>query len=134
MKNIGIALITLVCFASCGDDKKTEDSGSTSGGDTAISAGPPPEPTADPEVAKGLDLAAKSDCFTCHKLNETSVGPSYAAVAAKYKGQMPGIADTLAGKILKGGAGVWGTVPMTPHPTMSKEDAKSMVAYIMSIQ
>ncbi len=133
MKNIGIALFALMLMASCGDDKKTDTSASTSGGDTSISAGPPPEPAADPEVNKGLDLAAKSDCFTCHKLNETSVGPSYAAVAAKYKGQ-PGIADSLAGKIIKGGAGVWGTVPMTPHPTLSKEDAKSMVAYIMSIK
>ncbi len=134
MKNISVALFALIMLASCGDDKKSNTEASSSGGDTSISAGPAPEPTADLEVTKGLDLAAKSDCFTCHKLNETSVGPSYAAVASKYKSQMPGIADSLASKIIHGGTGNWGQVPMTPHPTLSKEDAKSMVTYIMSIQ
>lgn len=134
MKNIGIALCTILILASCGDGKtKTDETtGTTTSTDTAAAA--PAEPTTDPEIQKGLDLAAKSDCFTCHKLNETSTGPSYASVAAKYKSQMSGIADTLVNKIIKGGSGNWGAVPMTPHPMLSKEDAKSIVTYVMSIQ
>ncbi len=42
--------------------------------------------------------------------------------------------DSLPGKVIKGGAGVWGTIPMTPHPTVSQEDAKAMVMYVMSIK
>jgi cytochrome c len=134
MKNIGIALCSVIILASCGDGDKTKTTDTAATADTMAAAPAPAEPATDPEVAKGLDLAAKSDCFTCHKLNEASVGPSYAAVAAKYKSQMPAIADTLVGKILKGGSGNWGVVPMTPHPMLSKEDAKSIVAYVMSIQ
>lgn len=126
MKNTAIAFFTLMSFASCGDGDKTTDTTQTA--DTA-SVTPPVAAAAHP----GLDLAAKSDCFTCHKLNEVSVGPSYAAVAAKYKGQA-GIADTLVSKIIKGGTGVWGAALMTPHPTLSKEDARTMVDYIMTIE
>ncbi len=62
-----------------------------------------------------------------------AIGPSYAEVAAKYTGNQIAI-DSLPGKIIKGGAGVWGTIPMTPHPTISAEDAKAMVTYVMSIK
>lgn len=134
MKNFGLALFSLILLASCGDGDKTKTTDTTTTADTTATAPAAVEPAADPEATKGLDLAAKSDCFTCHKLNETSTGPSYAAVAAKYKSQMPGIADTLVSKILKGGSGNWGTIPMTPHPALSKEDAKSIVAYVMSIK
>ncbi len=127
-----MALCTVIILASCGGDDKTKNDSATT--DTTANASAPVEPAADPEVAKGLDLAAKSDCFTCHKLNETSVGPSYAAVAAKYKSQMPAIADTLVSKIIKGGSGNWGAAVMTPHPMLSKEEAKSIVTYVMSIQ
>lgn len=133
MKNIGIALFSIIVLASCGDGDKAKTTDTTTA-DTAATVTAPAEPAANPEVTKGLDLAAKSDCFTCHKLNETSVGPSYASVAAKYSSQMPTIADTLVSKIIKGGSGNWGAVPMTPHPAMSVEDAKSIVAYVMSIK
>ena len=86
--------------------------------------------TKDPAYALGLELVAKSDCLTCHKLNEASTGPSYASVAAKYP-NTPEMIDTLASKIIKGGSGNWGAVPMTPHPTVSVEDAKAMVKYVM---
>ena len=87
----------------------------------------------DPEVEKGLDLIAKSDCLTCHKVAEKFTGPAYVEVAKRYAGQ-PGIEDTLAQKIIKGGSGNWGTVMMIPHPTISPEDAKAMVKYILSIK
>lgn len=86
--------------------------------------------TQDPAYAPGLELIAKSGCLTCHKLNEASAGPSYASVAAKYP-NTPEMINTLAGKIIKGGSGNWGAVPMTPHPAVSVEEAKAMVRYIM---
>ena len=86
--------------------------------------------SSNPDYAAGLDLVAKSDCLTCHKLNEASTGPSYASVAAKYS-NTPETIDTLVHKIIKGGSGNWGAVPMTPHPTLSVEDATKMVKYIL---
>lgn len=86
-----------------------------------------------PDYDKGLSLVAKSDCFTCHKLREQLVGPSYGAVAAKYESTEANI-NMLADKIVKGGQGVWGTVPMAPHPNISKEDAIQMVKYILLLK
>ena len=82
----------------------------------------------------GLELISKSDCFTCHKLTEASIGPSYKAVAEKYKTLNQATIDSIAAQIKSGGSGKWGTVPMTPHPTISKEDAEAMAHYIMSIK
>jgi cytochrome c len=87
------------------------------------------EETTDPEAESGLTLVAQSDCFTCHKVAEVSVGPSYEAVAQRYPNN-DAVIDSLAGKIIDGGMGNWGTVPMTPHPDISQEDAKTMVKYI----
>jgi cytochrome c len=78
-------------------------------------------------------LIAQSDCLTCHKVEDKLVGPAYREVANKYAGQ-PGAVDSLASKIIHGGAGNWGQVPMTPHPQLSKEDAQTMVKYILSLK
>ncbi|MEO6453655.1 MAG: c-type cytochrome, partial [Ginsengibacter sp.] len=74
-----------------------------------------------------------SDCYTCHKPLQPLVGPSFAAIAKKYKGQ-PGTVDKLTGKVIKGGGGVWGHVPMTPHTQLSKEDVAEMVRYILGVK
>ncbi len=129
MKKTPIIFSCLLFLMSCGgDDSTTKNETQT---DTVATV--PPEPAPDPEIAKGLDLVAKSDCFTCHKLTEKAIGPAYADIAAKYMGNQTAI-DSMPGKIIKGGAGIWGTVPMTPHPALSKEDAKAMVTYVMSIK
>ncbi len=132
MKKIPIIFSCLFLISCGGDEPKTNDSTKTEG-QTETPAAAPAEAAPDPEIAKGLDLVAKSDCFTCHKLTEKAIGPSYADVAAKYLGNQTAI-DSLPAKIIKGGAGIWGTVPMTPHPTVSAEDAKAMVTYVMSIK
>ena len=85
------------------------------------------------DYQKGLELVAKSDCFTCHKVKETATGPAYEAVAARYQAT-PEVIDTLANKVISGGSGKWGTVPMLPHPQLSKEDATVMVKYILSLK
>ncbi|GAA4339568.1 hypothetical protein GCM10023149_50340 [Mucilaginibacter gynuensis] len=83
--------------------------------------------------AKGADLVSKSDCLTCHKLDVKIVGPAYADVAKKYKLTAENI-DMLAKKVIDGGKGNWGEIPMSPHPNVSTADAKEMVKYILSIK
>jgi len=78
-------------------------------------------------------LVGKSDCLTCHKVNDKLIGPSYKEVAAKYEPTEENI-SMLASKIIKGGKGVWGEVPMTPHPQVSEEDAKAMVKYVLLLK
>ena len=85
------------------------------------------------EAAEGLALTTKSDCHTCHKVTEASTGPSFESIAERY-GKTPQVIDTLSEKIIQGGSGTWGMVPMTPHPAISKEDAKTMVKYILSLK
>ncbi|MDX5480864.1 MAG: c-type cytochrome [Hymenobacteraceae bacterium] len=84
-------------------------------------------------VEKGEKLIAQSDCLACHKVGEKLVGPSYKEVAQKYENNDKNV-DYLAGKIIEGGSGVWGQVPMTPHPNISKEDAREMARYILSLK
>lgn len=91
------------------------------------------DPADNPDYQKGLALVGKNDCLTCHKVNEASTGPAYSAVAAKYA-NTPEIIDQLSNKVIKGGSGNWGVVPMTPHPNLSKEDAVTMVKYVLSLK
>lgn len=79
------------------------------------------------------DLAKAKNCMTCHKVDAKLIGPAYKDVAAKYAGQKDAVA-LLAEKVQKGGAGVWGTVPMTPNPQVSAEEAKKLVTWILSIK
>lgn len=84
-------------------------------------------------VATGAKLIAGSDCLGCHKENEKLVGPSYIAVAEKYPDTEANIA-MLAGKIIQGGKGHWGEIPMSAHPNVSEADAREMVKYILSLK
>jgi cytochrome c len=86
-----------------------------------------------PVYQKGLELIAKSDCLTCHKIDDISTGPSYREVADKYEANKKQL-SLLADKIIKGGSGVWGQVPMTAHPTLSKKYAEQMLAYIFLLK
>lgn len=80
----------------------------------------------------GLALMRKSTCFACHLSNAPSAGPPYQAVAAKYKDD-PAAADRLAQKIISGGTGVWGQLPMPPHPQHSLEQTRLMTGWVLSL-
>ncbi|WP_304343903.1 c-type cytochrome [Chryseobacterium koreense] len=80
---------------------------------------------------EGLALIEGADCLTCHKMDTKVVGPSYQDVANKYT---DADIDMLAQKIIDGGKGNWGEIPMTPHAGMSKETAKKMVEYILTLK
>ena len=79
------------------------------------------------------ELLKKSNCLACHATDKKMVGPAYKDVAAKYRGQK-GIDVKLAEKVKKGGAGVWGQVPMPPNVAVKDEDIKTMVQYILSLK
>jgi cytochrome c len=84
-------------------------------------------------ISKGQALLEASDCQTCHHAKNTLIGPSYSAIADRYQK-----ADTaihyLSKKIISGGAGQWGDVPMLAHPDISEEDAREIAHYIISFQ
>ena len=77
------------------------------------------------------DLAQKKNCMACHAVDKKLVGPAYKDVAAKYAGQKDAV-DKLAVKILKGGAGVWGPVPMPANAQVSDAEAKKLAAWVLS--
>ena len=87
-----------------------------------------------PDYQKGLEAISKSDCLTCHMIDEKLTGPSYRDVANKYASMPDTIINHLAGKILKGGGGVWGEIPMLGHPSLSNEEAVVMVKYILLLK
>ncbi len=79
------------------------------------------------------DLAKAKNCMTCHKTDAKLIGPAYKEVAAKYAGQKDAV-DKLAEKVIKGGVGVWGQIPMTPNPQVTPEEAKKLVAWVLSLK
>jgi cytochrome c len=78
-----------------------------------------------------LDLAKAKGCTACHGVDKAIVGPAYKDVAAKYR-QRPDAVDYLAQKIKNGGSGVWGNVPMPPHPGLSNEETRSLAQWILA--
>jgi cytochrome c len=81
----------------------------------------------------GEDLLKKNGCTACHAIDKKVVGPAYAEVANKYKGDAKAPAY-LMDKVKKGGSGVWGPVPMPPNTQVSDADIKAMVTYILNLK
>lgn len=81
----------------------------------------------------GKNLVLTLDCKTCHKEDDVSAGPSYKAIASRYKSN-PNALNTLTRKVIEGGTGVWGEVMMPAHPTLAQEDARQMIAWILSLE
>jgi len=81
-------------------------------------------------TGKGLTLSM--DCKTCHKVNETSIGPTYLQIAEKYKDD-ENVLGYLQGKIKSGGNGVWGEVTMPAHPNITNVESRQIAVYIESL-
>jgi cytochrome c len=123
-----------LAIASCGNpgssEKKEETTSTaetTTDTTTTVSAQTPSE------MLPGEKLIAKADCLGCHNKTQKIVGPAYVDVAAKYPSNDENI-NKLADVVIKGGKGNWGEIPMTPHPSLSKDDAKLMVTWILSLK
>lgn len=78
-------------------------------------------------------LAKSKNCMACHAIDKKVVGPAYKDVAKKYAGDAKA-ADMLASKIIKGGSGVWGPVPMPANAQVNDAEAKKLVAWLMSFK
>ena len=89
--------------------------------------------TENADIKKGELLISKSDCFACHKVQDKLLGPSYKDVANKYENTKSNI-DYLVNKVKTGGSGVWGQIPMSPHPALSDDDARAMILYVLSLK
>jgi len=106
-------------------------------GDTKATAGEEvktEEPAANPDYEKGLAIEAKQNCYTCHRIDEKLIGPSYTDIANKYAGTSDTIVAHLASKIISGGSGVWGDAIMIPHPELNIDDAEAIVKYIFTLK
>ena len=82
-------------------------------------------------VFANSELAKQKNCLACHAVNSKIIGPAYKDVAAKYRGQK-GAEDMLVKKVLKGGAGVWGTIPMPANQQVTETEARTLVKWILS--
>ncbi len=122
MRNLFLAGAMVMLMFSC--SKKETPSSGTGSGTSSVS-----EPVK--SHLSGDQIMETLDCSGCHVVNEKMIGPSYQQIADKYSEKD---AELLASKIIEGGSGVWGGVPMSPHPQVSKEDAKKMVQYILSLK
>ena len=78
-------------------------------------------------------LATEKNCMACHAIDKKVVGPAYKDVAAKYAGQKDA-ADKLALKIMKGGSGVWGVVPMPANTQVNDVEAKKLAAWVLTLK
>ncbi len=130
MKKVLLAFLCLVVLTSCGSNgEKKEYDDNSQKPSSMVDAN-----TSNPDYEKGLDLVAKYQCITCHKVDVKLTGPAYREVANKYANAGEDQIAELAKKIINGGSGVWGEIPMTPHPNVSEEDAKTMIRYILLLK
>ena len=77
------------------------------------------------------DLAQKKNCLACHQVDKKLVGPAYKDVAAKYAGDKDAV-NKLAQKVIKGGSGAWGPVPMPANPQVSEAEARQLVTWVLT--
>ena len=153
MKKVFLALaIATACYA-CGGGASTESTTPVSNNDSntnsqigSESATPAPPAAAATDTAAtaapataatggkdGKALIEASDCRTCHLDKDKLIGPSYIEVAKKYPNTEANV-KLLSSKVMAGGTGVWGQIPMVAHPNLSAEDAEAMVKYILSMK
>ena len=129
---ITICLLTAGFFACNNGGGDTKDAAkNATAADTKTTA--KADPTDSPEFQKGLELVNNNDCKTCHKVDEKLIGPAFRDVANKYP-NTPATIDTLAHKVIKGGQGNWGSIPMAAHDKLSVEDATAMVKYVLLLK
>lgn len=129
LKQSFIAVALIVVLASCGSEKKAEDANQEDYGTPDETAAP--VATVD-VIAQGESLVKAGDCKTCHHPTNKIIGPSHTEVAKKYEFTQANV-TLLATKIISGGTGVWGEIPMTPHPDITQADAEKMARYVLSL-
>ncbi len=120
---LGLALL-LSCCGSKKESSNGEEYVANEGTSEAMAAIDP--------IAQGEALVKANDCNTCHHKINTIIGPAHTAVAKKYEFTDASV-KYIADKIIKGGTGVWGQIPMTAHADVSQRDAEAMARYVLSL-
>ncbi len=77
-------------------------------------------------------MRKKSDCFSCHAVNQKVIGPAYKEVAKKYAGANAATVASLVKKVKNGGSGTWGSVPMTAHASAPDDLLENAVRWILT--
>ncbi len=126
-KLLVFAITIVAVVASCGS--KTETTNTEDYGTPDESAAPV---AAVDVIAQGESLMNASDCKTCHHQTNKIIGPAHMDVAKKYEFTQANVM-LIASKIIAGGSGVWGEIPMSPHPDISQIDAEKMARYVLSL-
>ena len=80
------------------------------------------------------DLALQKHCDECHAVDATRIGPPFIAVAVRHRAEGDAAIEPLAQKIIHGGAGNWGDIPMIPNERVSLEDARALARWILSLE
>jgi cytochrome c len=83
--------------------------------------------------AKLSELALQKHCDECHAVDAARIGPPFVAVAARHRPEGAAAIEPLAQKIIHGGAGNWGNVPMIPNERVTLEEARALVRWILSL-
>jgi len=73
-------------------------------------------------------------CVACHDETKPLIGPPYRAIAARHSAQAELMEEVLAAKILLGGAGNWGVVPMVPNDHVTETEARAMARWILGLR
>jgi cytochrome c len=129
-----VVLAAGLAFSCGGGEKAAETSTETASADAApVEVSLEDKYKDDPVYIKGLEKVKGSDCTGCHQVDRKLIGPSYADVAAKYENTEENVA-MLTQKVIAGGVGVWGEIPMSAHPNLSEEDATDMVRYVLLLK
>lgn len=84
-------------------------------------------------VHANADLALKKSCNSCHAMDSKRVGPPYRAIAARYAGNA-GAVSALTAKVISGGAGAWGAVPMPANNQVTQDEATRIVEWILTLR
>jgi cytochrome c len=140
LKNLFLLIALSIAISSCGDNN--DQTGNHADSTNAVNfnkdvkkadsvKSPAPAVSIANSSDKGAQLIIQSDCRNCHKEQEKLIGPAFIAIAKKYT--LKNI-NSLADKVIKGGAGSWGDISMSPHPSLQRNDAKEMVAFILKMK
>jgi cytochrome c len=78
-------------------------------------------------------LLTEKRCNACHNPDTASLGPPWRAIAARHAARKDLMTDVLALKIVNGGGGNWGLVPMVPNQRVSPIEARRMAAWILDL-
>jgi cytochrome c len=93
-----------------------------------------PAPAVRAADAAGPKLFEDKRCYICHEMDKVSLGPPLKAIAARHAARRDVMTEVLAHKIVHGGGGTWGVVPMVPNQWVSLDEARVLSGWILGLK